>query len=111
MSGILQDKLARLIMEFDGRKLRHGRYINKIPRNDPRYALLKTIPKPVPSMWNGVWKGDHSVEVRFSTPQFRKITINIGANRYPSELYPYYPIVRYETEEFPGRSGGYAYAT
>ena len=48
MSNFLQqlpEELENQVLEYTGKmKLRNGKYINQIPKDDPRYDILRTIP-------------------------------------------------------------------
>jgi hypothetical protein len=107
MSVNLPIDVVQHIMDFDGRrwKMRNGRYMDQLPRNDPRYSLLKTIQRPVLSRHCSGRMGDYHHEVRFSTPEFRRIIIMSGNFIYKPERFPYYPIVIYCKDSLAGIAG------
>jgi len=48
--ALLPPEIIHRILEYDGRiKYRNGKYMDQIPRDDYRYALLETIPKLFPN--------------------------------------------------------------
>jgi hypothetical protein len=44
----LPSEIVRIILEYDGKiAYRTGKYIDRIPKNDKRYRLIRKIPKPI----------------------------------------------------------------
>lgn len=67
MWKFLPRELVHLVLAFDTTVHycpRTGRYTDRIPRYDPRYALVDTIPRPRVSPWSD--NGDLTVLVNFS---------------------------------------------